>query len=210
MTAAAPVPPQQGAEPELFIVADVAHRGLTLVTLRTDEQPLPFTAGQRVRVVADGVPASGLTEQLATAVEAIEQEHDPLCMAVLRGKACTCGVAAPDHQTAPAADRLSTALAAPGVERIRDFYAVGPVQRAAVESFADALLGSKTAARQLSVLASFAHEVVLGAYPEAELPAKAKLALERAGFPTLQSVLALSSPTSKTAEPAEANNMEKN
>jgi len=49
------------------------------------------------------------------------------------------GVAAPDHQTAPAADRLRTALSAPGVERLRDFYAVGPVQRAAVESFADAL-----------------------------------------------------------------------
>jgi len=43
-----------------------------------------------------GAPPSGLTEQLATAVEAIEQEHDPLCMAVLRGKDCTCGVASVD------------------------------------------------------------------------------------------------------------------
>jgi hypothetical protein len=34
---------------------------------------------------------------------------------------------------------LDAALAAPGCERLRDFYAVGPVQRAAVESFADAL-----------------------------------------------------------------------
>ncbi len=34
---------------------------------------------------------------------------------------------------------LEQALDAPGCERIKDFYAVGPVQRAAVESFAEAL-----------------------------------------------------------------------
>ncbi len=34
---------------------------------------------------------------------------------------------------------LELALAAPGCERIKDFYAVGPVQRAAVESFAAVL-----------------------------------------------------------------------
>ena len=38
----------------------------------------------------DGVP--GLTDQLARSVDAIEANHDPLCMAVLRGKECTCGV----------------------------------------------------------------------------------------------------------------------
>ncbi len=34
---------------------------------------------------------------------------------------------------------VQQALEAPGCERIKDFYAVGPVQRAAVESFAEAL-----------------------------------------------------------------------
>ena len=34
---------------------------------------------------------------------------------------------------------LEQALNAPGCERIKDYYAVGPVQRAAVESFAEAL-----------------------------------------------------------------------
>lgn len=42
---------------------------------------------------------------------------------------------------APApSDRISTALCAPGCERLYEFAAVGPVQRAAVESFADVLL----------------------------------------------------------------------
>lgn len=36
-------------------------------------------------------------------------------------------------------DKIKTALNAPGCERLRDFYEVGPVQRAAVESFVDAL-----------------------------------------------------------------------
>lgn len=36
-------------------------------------------------------------------------------------------------------DALVEALAAPGCERIKDFYSVGPVQRAAVESFVEAL-----------------------------------------------------------------------
>ena len=39
-----------------------------------------------------GVPASGLTEQLQRAVGSSDEGHDPLCMAVLRGKECTCGV----------------------------------------------------------------------------------------------------------------------
>lgn len=47
-------------------------------------------------IFIDGVQPSqapsGLAQQLATAVEAIEADHDPLCMSVLRGKACTCGV----------------------------------------------------------------------------------------------------------------------
>ena len=34
---------------------------------------------------------------------------------------------------------MRQALEAPGCERLKDFYSVGPVQRAAVESFADAL-----------------------------------------------------------------------
>lgn len=38
-----------------------------------------------------------------------------------------------------ALDRIAAALAAPGCERLRDFHAVGPVQRAAVEAFVDAL-----------------------------------------------------------------------
>lgn len=41
----------------------------------------------------------------------------------------------------PAVD-LAEVLDAPGCERIKDFYSVGPVQRAAVESFAAALLSS--------------------------------------------------------------------
>lgn len=40
---------------------------------------------------AAGVPAAGLTQQLARAVEATEAGHDPLCMSILRGKACSCG-----------------------------------------------------------------------------------------------------------------------
>lgn len=39
----------------------------------------------------------------------------------------------------PTADRISTALAAPGCERLRDFYDTGPAQRASVETFAAAL-----------------------------------------------------------------------
>jgi hypothetical protein len=46
--------------------------------------PVPGVAGT----------SSGLTEQLTRSMAAIEQDHDPLCMAVLRGKDCTCGVAA--------------------------------------------------------------------------------------------------------------------
>lgn len=46
---------------------------------------------------AHGVPGASLTEQLSRAVEASDEGHDPLCMAVLRGKACTCGV--PDQET---------------------------------------------------------------------------------------------------------------
>jgi len=41
-------------------------------------------------------------------------------------------------------NRLHTALSAPGCERLRDFFDVGPVQRAAVESFADALAAGVT------------------------------------------------------------------
>lgn len=39
----------------------------------------------------------------------------------------------------PCAHRLTDALAAPGCERVKDFYADSPAQRAAVESFVDAL-----------------------------------------------------------------------
>lgn len=38
--------------------------------------------------------------------------------------------------------RVHAALSAPGCERLRDFYEVGPVQRAAVESFFDAARGA--------------------------------------------------------------------
>lgn len=41
---------------------------------------------------ADGVTGGGLTQQLARAVDANEAGHDPLCMAILRGKECTCGL----------------------------------------------------------------------------------------------------------------------
>ncbi len=36
-------------------------------------------------------------------------------------------------------DRIGAALAAPGSERLRDYYATGPVQRASVETFVAAL-----------------------------------------------------------------------
>lgn len=39
----------------------------------------------------DAVAPSGLDQQLASATEASDEGHDPLCMAILRGKACTCG-----------------------------------------------------------------------------------------------------------------------
>ena len=43
---------------------------------------------------------------------------------------------------APAAQpSIRAALEAPGCERLRDFYAVGPVQRAAVEAFVSAIGG---------------------------------------------------------------------
>jgi hypothetical protein len=44
-----------------------------------------------------------------------------------------------DGVPAVPADRIRAALAAPGCERLREWAAVGPVQRAAVEAFADAL-----------------------------------------------------------------------
>lgn len=55
---------------------------------------------------------SGLAQQLATAVEAIEAEHDPLCMSVLRGKACTCGVVGIGGQTVAPSDADSKTQAA--------------------------------------------------------------------------------------------------
>jgi len=54
-------------------------------------------------------------------------------------------IIAPSSDDVSAPDRLHTALSAPGCERLRDYYAIGPVQRAAVESFADRLLGSAPA-----------------------------------------------------------------
>lgn len=40
----------------------------------------------------------------------------------------------------------AVALQAPGCERLRDFYQVGPAQRASVEQFADALVARVAAA----------------------------------------------------------------
>jgi hypothetical protein len=40
---------------------------------------------------AGGVSASGLTQQLVRAVEASDEGHDPFCLAILRGKDCSCG-----------------------------------------------------------------------------------------------------------------------
>ena len=40
----------------------------------------------------DGGAASGLTQQLQRAVEASDEGHDPFCMAILRGKDCSCGL----------------------------------------------------------------------------------------------------------------------
>jgi hypothetical protein len=43
-----------------------------------------------------GVPAApapvGVLPALARAIEASDAGHDPLCMAILRGRACTCGL----------------------------------------------------------------------------------------------------------------------
>jgi hypothetical protein len=46
------------------------------------------------------LPAGPLA-QAAAGMAALNEGHDPLCMAVLRGKACTCGVSASDGQTKP-------------------------------------------------------------------------------------------------------------
>jgi hypothetical protein len=47
-----------------------------------------------VGVTAAPAPAGPL-QQMAAGIEALDAGHDPLCMAVLRGKACTCGVQVP-------------------------------------------------------------------------------------------------------------------
>jgi hypothetical protein len=51
-----------------------------------------------VRARGVAVPRGPL-EQAAAGMQALEAGHDPLCMAVLRGKECTCGVlASPNDQ----------------------------------------------------------------------------------------------------------------
>ena len=45
---------------------------------------------------------------------------------------------------------LQQTLDAPGCERIKDFYSVGPVQRAAVESFVEALAQQEKPAQELA------------------------------------------------------------
>jgi hypothetical protein len=42
--------------------------------------------------IPDGVtPPAGPLAQVVAGIAALDDGHDPLCMAVLRGKACTCG-----------------------------------------------------------------------------------------------------------------------
>jgi len=120
-------------------------------------------------------------------------------------------------------NRLRTALAAPGVERLRDFYNVGPVQRAAVESFADALAAGVT---EDAAPHCICDGRVTPGCPTCGVPksAAAKPNEHMCGMQGYNPMLgdscpacdewrnaraALSSPTSKTAEPAEATNMEK-
>ena len=43
----------------------------------------------------------GPLAQVAAGIEALDEGHDPLCMAVLRGKDCTCGVDTPDRPNDP-------------------------------------------------------------------------------------------------------------
>lgn len=52
----------------------------------------PLFAGDAVSSYGvPAVPAVGILPALARAVEASDEGHDPLCMAILRGKACSCG-----------------------------------------------------------------------------------------------------------------------
>jgi hypothetical protein len=77
LTHAARAEPVQGLA-EAFFVVEVAHRGLTLVSLRTDEQPLPFTTGQRVHVTSEVEASARLTHAYA---EGRADESDNGCAA---------------------------------------------------------------------------------------------------------------------------------
>jgi len=131
------------------------------------------------------------------------------------------GVPVPAHQATPASGAsVEAALSAPGVERLRDFYRVGPVQRAAVESFADALAAGVTedAAAEPKPSAQGPDELWLqlhGDCHESELDSPVDYTsgdvtwcwhkIHDSDVRYVRSDLAtLSSPTSKTTEPAEA------
>lgn len=81
----------RASDEDVYLVTEVQHRGVLLVTLRTDEQPLQAQVGDKVVLRPAGVTAGPL-HQVAAGMEALDAGHDPLCMAVLRGKECTCGV----------------------------------------------------------------------------------------------------------------------
>jgi len=127
-----------------------------------------------------------------------------------------CGACVPPRGTtvrgwySPVDEKLRTALAAPGVERLRDFYNVGPVQRAAVESFADALAAGVTedAALNVDELAEVIRALNEAGHGKRDFESECPACTARRKLEAMRDA-ALTSPTSKTAEPAEATNMEK-
>ncbi len=52
----------------------------------------PAPPGAQCEDCAEEAAPAGILNQLATAVDAIDAEHDPFCAMVLRGKACSCGL----------------------------------------------------------------------------------------------------------------------
>ena len=65
-----------------YLTPESVERGWTAVYCIIVRDPVDFPAGGQ---------AFGLAQQHARAVEASDEGHDPLCMAILRGKECTCG-----------------------------------------------------------------------------------------------------------------------
>jgi hypothetical protein len=96
-----------GNDADLAVACAVRLTEVRLRELNTmlAASPASKSAGGGGERDAGGVSASGLTQQLVRAVEASDEGHDPFCMAILRGKDCSCGF---DQRAEGAAGPLGT------------------------------------------------------------------------------------------------------